>query len=75
MMCALPVGHKDALHRHDVCGGGEQRALHQVLQASRRRGPVPGGGLEALQVQPEQPVQDGDSCRGMTRRGWGSAGG
>lgn len=55
LLSALLVGHKDALHRHDVCGGGEQWALHQVLQASRRRGPVPGGGLEALQVQPEQP--------------------
>lgn len=31
LLFALPAGHKDALHRHDVCGGGEQWALHQVL--------------------------------------------
>uniref|UniRef100_A0A3B4X0N4 Diamine acetyltransferase 1 n=1 Tax=Seriola lalandi dorsalis TaxID=1841481 RepID=A0A3B4X0N4_SERLL len=39
LICGLslltPAGDEDALHRHDVCGGGEQRAVRPVLQASR----------------------------------------
>lgn len=57
----LPAGDKDALRGHDVHRGGEQRAVHPVLQAARRRGPLSGGRLEALQVQQEQPRQDGNS--------------
>lgn len=57
----LPAGDKDALHGHDVHRGGEQRDVHPVLQAARCRGPLSGGRLEALQVQQEQPGQDGHS--------------
>ncbi|XP_061777397.1 diamine acetyltransferase 1-like isoform X2 [Nerophis ophidion] len=44
------AGGEDPLHGHDVRGGREQRALHPVLQAARRRGPLAGGRLEAVQV-------------------------
>jgi len=60
--------HEDALHRHDVRGGGEQPAVGPVLQAARRRGPLAGGGLEALQVRQEQPGEDGHAGRGVRRR-------
>lgn len=58
---SLPVGDQDALHGHDVHRGREQRAVHPVLQAARRRRPLSGGRLAAFQVQQEQPRQDGHS--------------
>lgn len=64
-LVCLPAGDEDALHRHDVRGRGEQRAVRPVLQAARRRGPLSGGGLEALQVRQEQPGQDEHSGRGV----------
>lgn len=63
----LPAGGADALQRHDVRGGGEQRVVHPVLQAARRRGSVPGGGLEALPLRQRQPGQDGRSTGGVMR--------
>ncbi|XP_061521993.1 diamine acetyltransferase 1-like isoform X3 [Phycodurus eques] len=59
------AGGEDALHGHDVRGGREQRAVHPVLQASRRRGPLAGGGLAALPLRQEQPRQDGHAHRGV----------
>lgn len=73
-LVSLPAGDKDALQRHDVRGRGEQRAVHQVLQAARCRGSLPGRRLEALQVQQEQPRQDGHAGGGMTRGPARSAG-
>lgn len=64
-LVSLPAGVKDTLHRHDVYRRGEQRAVHPVLQAARRRGSLSGGRLEALQVRQEQPRQDGHSDGGM----------
>lgn len=70
-VAAPPAGDEDALHRHDVRRRGEQRAVRPVLQAARRRGPLSGGGLEAVQVRQEQPRQDGHSGRGvMEVRRW-----
>ena len=70
MLTVIPVslaaGDEYALHWHDVCGGRKQRAVHPVLQAARRRGSLPGGGLEALQVQQKQPGEDGHASGGVT---------